>query len=234
MAHDPFATIALDPMEVDQDDLPSGSKGVMDGLQGSLRELEVVVRVADEHQVNGILGQFGRELVAQDRLDVRELALPAGLLDVAQKGRGNVHGKDLPLFADGFGELAGERPCSGPNVSDHHPRLELAGGDDVPGVGGNLSALPLELLDELLEVRVLKRLVDPRPNALLLGSRRQQRREANDQDGNKSREEGFHALSFLAVSLRFRSKSDYTGWRKGRSLLALSPSFSLVTASSWG
>jgi hypothetical protein len=51
MAHDPFAALALDAMEVDQDDLPSRPKGVMDRLQSSLRKLKVVVGIADENQV---------------------------------------------------------------------------------------------------------------------------------------------------------------------------------------
>jgi len=75
MPHDKIAAFALNPMEVDQDYSASGSKGIMDGLQGALWKLEVVVGVADEHEIDGVLGQLGRELIALDRLDVLDLAI---------------------------------------------------------------------------------------------------------------------------------------------------------------
>src|SRR5262245_28253058 len=56
MAQHPFAAFAFDAIKVDQDDLPAGSKGFMDRLHGSLRKLEMVISVADENQIDRVLG----------------------------------------------------------------------------------------------------------------------------------------------------------------------------------
>src|SRR6516162_4906929 len=159
-----LAALTFDAMEIDQDDLSRWSKGVIDGLQRSLRKLEMVVRVADENQIDGVPGQLGRKLMALNCLDVLELVFFASFLDVAQKGWGDIHGDDLPLFPDLGSEPTSKQSGAGANVSDYHSRLDLAGGDDFLGVGGNLSAFALELLEKVLEVRVFKRLVDSGPN----------------------------------------------------------------------
>src|SRR5713226_6241380 len=100
MAQHPFAALTLDAMEVDQDDLSTGPQRIMDGLQGALRKLEMVVGVADENQIDAVRGQLGRELIALNRLDVLDLVLLAGLLDVSKRGRSNSHGIDFALFPD--------------------------------------------------------------------------------------------------------------------------------------
>ena len=55
MAQHPLAAFALDAMKIDQDELPTGSEGVVDGFQSSLRKLEVVVSIANKNQIDRVL-----------------------------------------------------------------------------------------------------------------------------------------------------------------------------------
>ncbi|MCI0681077.1 MAG: hypothetical protein L0Y71_03150 [Gemmataceae bacterium] len=183
-------------MEVDQDHLPAGSKRLVDGLESSLRKLEVVVGVADEHQIDGVLRQLGRELIALDRLDVLDLAVGARLLDVTKKGLRDIDGEHLALVPDLGGKLPREQSGAGADVGDRHAGLELAGGDDLLGVGGDLPAFSFELLEKVLDVRVLEGLVDPGANALFLGADRTQRQQAERHTDDRHREPVFHWMSF--------------------------------------
>lgn len=98
--------------------------------------------------------------------------MPAGLLDVFEELRGNVHGVHLPVRPHFLGEEAGEQPRPGPDVGHHHSRLHLAGGCNLCPVGEHLAALALKLLLEPLYVRVLERVVDPGFDTLFLGGDR--------------------------------------------------------------
>ena len=48
-----------------QDDLAAGKQSVVDRLQRALRKFKVVVCVADENQIDGVLGELCRELIAE-------------------------------------------------------------------------------------------------------------------------------------------------------------------------
>src|SRR4029079_16408334 len=78
MAQNEFAALAFDAVEVDQNESSTWAKGVMDRLERSLRKLEMVVGVADEDEIDGILRQLGRGLVAKDCLNVFDLVFLAG------------------------------------------------------------------------------------------------------------------------------------------------------------
>src|SRR5262249_33652848 len=109
------------------------------------------------------------ELMAQDRLDVLDLVFLACLVDVLKECGGNIHGDDFSIVPDLRSKHAREQPRSGPHIGDFHPCLEFAGCHDLVAVRGDFAALALKLLEELLEVRILKWLVDSGPNALFLG-----------------------------------------------------------------
>jgi hypothetical protein len=175
MPHDKIAALALDAVEVDEDNSTSGSQGVMNGLERSLRKLEVMIGVADENEIDGVLGQLGAELVTQHRLDVLDLGVLACLLIVTKEGRGYILGVNLALVSDLGGELSGEQASASANV-----------GDDLLGLGGDLSALPLELLEEVFEIGIFKGLVDSGLDALLLGRGWNQDQKVNAKDSSKS------------------------------------------------
>lgn len=50
--------------------------------------------------IGGVLRQLRRERTAENRLDVLEFAVGAGLVDVAKETRGNVNSVDLPSLTD--------------------------------------------------------------------------------------------------------------------------------------
>ncbi|HEV3146623.1 MAG TPA: hypothetical protein VGZ47_22235 [Gemmataceae bacterium] len=184
MAHHKDAALTFNAVEVDQDDLASWSKGVVDGLKGALRELEVVVRVANKHKINRVFGQLCRKLIAMNRLDVLDSGVAACLLDVTQKGLGNIDGINLALVPDLDGKLSGEKPGACADISNHHSGLEFTGGDDFLGLGGDLPALPLELADVLLQVWVLEGFVDAGLDAFFLGRGGNDRQKANAKNGD--------------------------------------------------
>ena len=92
----------------------------------------------------------------------------AGLLDVADELGGDVHGIDLALVADGPRKQAAEEACARADVCHDHARLKIAGHNYSFLVGVNLPTFDFEFLEEVLDVGIVKRLVDTRPYALLL------------------------------------------------------------------
>jgi hypothetical protein len=52
VTQDPFAAFSLDSLEINENNLSTGEQRVVDGLQRSKREFEMVVCVADENQID--------------------------------------------------------------------------------------------------------------------------------------------------------------------------------------
>jgi len=66
----PFAAVAFDASEVDDDKCAAGFEGFVDGGEGVEGVFEMVVYVADEGDVDGIFGEFDGAFIADDGFDV--------------------------------------------------------------------------------------------------------------------------------------------------------------------
>jgi hypothetical protein len=141
----------------------------MDGCHGLERIFEVVIGVADQRNVDGVRGQLDGNRRAQHASHILDLLLPADFFDVLNKLGNDLHGVNLTGRPNGLDQEHGEYPGASANIGHSHAGFELAGRNYLVPVCERLPVVRLEFLDELLNVRILVRLVDPWPDTFFLG-----------------------------------------------------------------
>ena len=140
----------------------------MNRVQCSLRKLEVVINVADEHQINRIWRKLGRILLADHADDVLHLLLVSGFLDVVHKFLCNVHGINLPRSSDRRRNHSSEEAGSRPDIGHGHSRFQFQCGDDFLAMIKDIPAIRFEALNGFRDIRMLVGLVDAGIHALFL------------------------------------------------------------------
>ena len=106
----------------------------------------MVVRVAQERQVEASLGQIDRVLRTLHDLDLFQAALLRNGGDVLEERRRDIHGANLPLRANTLGEEQGEQARPRTNVGDRHSGCHADRPDDLAAQGVDLARIALEFL----------------------------------------------------------------------------------------
>src|SRR5262249_36823548 len=151
---------ARDTLEIDDNQSATGTQGSVDRSHRLEGIFEMMIGIADEGQIDGFFRQLYRVGLADHADHVFEALFLAGLLDIFDELGGNIHGMPLAPGADLFRKKAREQSGAGADVAHGHAGLELSGSNDVLTFGEDFPALEFKFPDELLDIRILERLVD--------------------------------------------------------------------------
>jgi hypothetical protein len=172
MRHRPFATDTLDTLEVDHDQLPTRLQRLRDRLHRGLRELKVMIGIADESEVDGVGRQPHVIIRTEYGRNVARLAGPGTLMNVLKKTWTDVDRIDPSVRTCCVDEPMGVEPGTCANIRNDHARLKLAGLKDCIPRGIDFAAFDFESLQPIndLQARITKGIIDPGFNGFLLGT----------------------------------------------------------------
>ncbi|MCU0873075.1 MAG: hypothetical protein MUE50_12110 [Pirellulaceae bacterium] len=154
MVQHPLRSDAGDLLELHDHQPPAGPQGLADRSQTLLGPLEVVIRVADEHQIDRIGGQTRGIVRADDARHVRQVLFPAGALDVLDELLRDIDRVHLAR-RDQRREQPREQARPGPDVGHVQSGLQPASRHDLLPLLENLAAFALEVLDRLADVGII-------------------------------------------------------------------------------
>ena len=153
-------------MEIDDKQGATGAKGGGDGGQGIGGVLEVMIRVADEGDVDGVGGELDGSFGAEDGLDLGQPGLLGAGLDEVDEGGDDIDGEHAAGAADLGGDQGGEQAGAGADVGDPLSGVELQGADDFVAMVIDFAAFAFEAFDPGLgvELGIEVGIVDARTN----------------------------------------------------------------------